>query len=102
VIYASEKNKIDVSSIPGLLQAYHQHLYADDIPDIRVPTAKAAAHAKIGFSLDQGGVVVARPDGHIACTLKLVEGSGTVDALNEYFSSFVTKPLGQDFHQAQL
>lgn len=102
VIYASQKNDINVTTIPRLFQDYYHHLYADDIPDIRVPTAPAAAHAKIGFGLEQGGVVVARPDGHIACTLKLVEGSGTVDALNEYFSSFVTKPLGQDFHQAQL
>lgn len=102
VIYASEKNKIDISAIPRVLRSYYHHLYADDIPDIRVPTAQAASHAKIGFSLEQGGVVVSRPDGHVACTLKLVEGSGTVDALNEYFSSFVTKPLGQDFHQAQL
>jgi len=35
-----------------------------------------------------------RPDGYVGCVIKLVEGSGTVDALNEYFSAFTTKKLG--------
>jgi hypothetical protein len=96
VIYASDKNGIDLPNLPNFLKAYHHHIYADDLPDVRVPQAAFAAHEKLGFDPEKGGVVVTRPDSHVACTVQLVEGSGTVDALNEYFSSFSTKPLGQN------
>lgn len=102
VIYAGSKNTIDVDSIPQVLRDYHHHLYADDIPDVRVPQAQFAAHEKLGFDAAKGGVVVTRPDSHVACTVQLVEGSGTVDALNEFFNSFSTKPLGQDSQQSRL
>ncbi|KAJ5893694.1 hypothetical protein N7495_005385 [Penicillium taxi] len=102
VIYAAAKNEIDVDSIPQILRDYHHHLYADDLPDVRVPTAKYAAHEKLGFDPELGGVVITRPDGHVAATVKLVEGSGTADALNEYFNSFSTKPLGQDAQSPRL
>lgn len=85
--------------LPELLVRYWDHVYADDIWDKRVPNAKAAAHAKMGLSEDEGGVVVVRPDGYVGCVVKLVHGSGTVDALNSYFSTFVTKSLGK---KAQL
>jgi len=48
----------------------------------------------MGFSEEQGGIVVVRPDGYVGCIVKLVEGSGTCDALNSYFASFVTKKVG--------
>ncbi|BCR90036.1 putative FAD monooxygenase [Aspergillus chevalieri] len=102
VIYAAQKNQVDVNSIPQILRDYHHHLYADDIPDIRVPQAKYAAHEKLGFDPEKGGVVVTRPDSHVACVVQLVEGSGTVDALNAYFGAFSTKPLGQDQQQSRL
>jgi hypothetical protein len=102
VIYAGSKNTVDVESIPQILRDYHHHLYADDIPDVRVPQATFAAHEKLGFNPEQGGVVVTRPDSHVACTVQLVEGSGTVDALNEFFGTFSTKPLGQDSQQSRL
>lgn len=90
LILNAPRNQIEISKLPRLLQDYDSHVYADDIWDARVPEAKAAAHAKMGFSEDEGGVLVCRPDGHVAITVKLVEGSGTVDALNEYFKSFTT------------
>lgn len=102
VVYAAQKNQVDVNSIPQILRDYHHHLYADDIPDIRVPQAKYAAHEKLGFDPEKGGVVVTRPDSHVACVLQLVEGSGTVDALNAYFGAFSSKPLGQDQQQSRL
>lgn len=102
VIYAAQKNQVDVNSIPQTLRDYHHHLYADDIPDIRVPQAKYAAHEKLGFDPEKGGVVVTRPDSHVACVVQLVEGSGTVDALNAYFGAFSSKPLGQDQQQSRL
>ena len=102
VIYASEKTKVDMNAVPQVLRDYHHHIYADDIPDIRVPQANFAAHEKLGFDPAKGGVVVTRPDSHVACTVQLVEGSGTVDALNAYFGAFSAKPLGQDQQQSRL
>ncbi|KAL3433298.1 FAD binding domain-containing protein [Aspergillus tetrazonus] len=96
LIYAEKKNDIDMDSIPQILRDYRYHLYSDDIPDVRVPNATYAAHEKLGFDPEKGGVVVTRPDSHVACTVQLAEGSGTVDALNAYFGSFSTKPLGQE------
>ncbi|PYI14596.1 hypothetical protein BO99DRAFT_394303 [Aspergillus violaceofuscus CBS 115571] len=102
VIYADEKNKVDMAAVPKILRDYHHHIYADDLPDVRVPHAKFAAHEKLGFDPEVGGVVVTRPDSHIACTVQLVEGSGTVDALNAFFGAFTTKPLGQDQQASRL
>jgi hypothetical protein len=53
----------------------------------------------MGLDEERGGVVVVRPDGYVGIVVGLVEGSGTVDALNEYFSSFCTKKLGQTMAQ---
>jgi hypothetical protein len=60
-----------------------------------VPDARAAAHAKLGLDQEKGGVVVVRPDGYVGIVTGLVEGSGTIDALNEYFSAFCSKKLGE-------
>ncbi|PGH18451.1 hypothetical protein AJ79_00521 [Helicocarpus griseus UAMH5409] len=102
VVYSGKKGASTIDQLPSVLRAYKHHIYVDDIPDIRVPNAKAAAHMKLGFDTENGGVVVLRPDGHIACTVQLVRGSGTVDALNEYFAAFATKPLGDGNSQARL
>ncbi|KAK1142736.1 hypothetical protein N8T08_007368 [Aspergillus melleus] len=102
LVYAAEKNQIDMEAVPQILRDYHHHIYADNIPDVRVPTAKFAAHEKLGFDPEQGGVVVTRPDSHVACLVKLAEGSGTADALNAYFNAFSTKSLGQDQQQSRL
>lgn len=80
--------------LPELLSRYFDHVYADDIWDQKVPNAKAAAHAKMGLSEDDGGVIIVRPDGYVSAVVKLVEGTGTVDALNDFFGSFSTKTLG--------
>ncbi|CAK4030425.1 Phenol 2-monooxygenase [Lecanosticta acicola] len=100
-IFNAHRPDIEIRELlPEVLSRYWDHVYADDIWDSRVPDAKAAAHAKMGLSEDEGGVVVVRPDGYVACVVKLVEGSGTVDALNGYFSSFCTKKVGGE--RAQL
>ncbi|KAK4962966.1 hypothetical protein LTR10_000593 [Elasticomyces elasticus] len=94
-IFNAKRPDIEVRTLlPELLARYFDHVYADDIWDQRVPNASAAAHAKMGLSEDEGGVVIVRPDGYVGCAVKLVEGSGTVDALNEYFASFCTKSFG--------
>jgi hypothetical protein len=96
IIFASKRSSIEISrDVPEVLARYRDHIYADDIWDQRVPDAKVAAHAKMGLDEEKGGVVVVRPDGYVGVVTSLVEGSGTIDALNEYFSAFCTKKLGE-------
>jgi hypothetical protein len=99
-IYAASRSEIEIQdSLPAVLRRYRDLVYADDRPDPRVPNAKAAAHKKYGIDDETGAIVVVRPDGYVGCVVKLVEGSGTVDALNAYFGSFVTKKLGEEVAQ---
>ncbi|KAK4494479.1 hypothetical protein PRZ48_014777 [Zasmidium cellare] len=94
-IFNAHRPEIEIRELlPALLSRYHDHVYADDVWDQRVPDAEAAAHAKMGLSQEEGGVVVVRPDGYVGCVVKLEQGSGTVDALNEYFGSFCAKKIG--------
>ncbi|KAK0246893.1 hypothetical protein LTS09_017963 [Friedmanniomyces endolithicus] len=102
-IFNARRPDIEVRSLPPeLLARYFDHVYADDIWDQRVPNAKAAAHAKMGLSEDEGGVVIVRPDGYVGCAVKLVEGNGTVDALNDYFASSCVPRSGQLDPQSTL
>ncbi|TKX19775.1 phenol hydroxylase-like protein 1 [Elsinoe australis] len=95
VVYNAKRSEIDVDGLlEEPLRRYRDHVYADDVWDKRVPDAKAAAHAKMGISEDEGTVVVVRPDGYVGAVVKLVEGSGTVDALNEYFGAFAARRIG--------
>ncbi|KAJ2901270.1 Phenol hydroxylase [Zalerion maritima] len=99
-VFAAPRNSIEITrDVPDLLARYRSHVYADDRRDRRVPEALAAAHAKMGLDEEKGGVVVVRPDGYVSCVASLVEGSGTVDALNEYFGAFCTKKLGETMAQ---
>ena len=100
-IFNAPRDDVEIKDmLPDLLVRYRDHVYADDVWDDRVPQANAAAHAKMGLPENEGGVVVVRPDGYVGCIVKLVHGSGTVDALNAYFSSFCVKSLGSS--RAQL
>jgi hypothetical protein len=99
-IFAAARSSIEISrDVPELLARYRSLVYADDRWDRKVPNAQAAAHAKMGIDEEKGGVVVVRPDGYVGFVVKLVEGAGTVDALNEYFSSFSSKKLGDAMAQ---
>jgi hypothetical protein len=99
-IYNSPRAKVDIlDMLPTTLARYKDHVYADDVTDWRVPEAEAAAHTKVGLSETNGGVVVVRPDGYVGCVVKLEEGSGTVDALNQYFGSFLLKEIGGEVAQ---
>lgn len=98
VVFASPRPEIEIADLPSFYHGYANRVYADDIWDHRVPDAKAAAHAKAG--LEEGGVVVVRPDGHVGCAVKLVEGTGTADALESYFSAFLVKDGSSNAHGA--
>ena len=101
--FAAPRPSLEISKIlPPILAKYSDHIYADDVWDPRVPKAKAPAHAKMGLSEERGGVVIVRPDGHVGCVVSLLEGRGTVDALNDYFGAFVSKAIGGSELHAQL
>lgn len=102
LVFANIKDEVEISALPDTFQAYPHHIYADDRSDRFVPDAKAPVHAKMGVSAEKGGVVVVRPDGHVACAVELVEGSGTVDALNAFFGSFCERSLGGEAGQSRL
>jgi 2-polyprenyl-6-methoxyphenol hydroxylase-like FAD-dependent oxidoreductase len=91
LVLAAKRPDVEISDLPDLFRDYAGRVYADDMWDAKVPDAKAASHAKTGFEGEEGGVVVVRPDGHVGCAVRLVEGTGTVDALNGYFASFTVK-----------
>lgn len=90
LVVAAPRPEIEVSDLPELFHDYAGRVYADDVWQRAVADAKAPAHAKTGFEGDEGGVVVVRPDGHVACAVRLV-GKETVDALEGYFATFLAK-----------
>ena len=95
-IVNAKRTDLDIDSfMPEMLARYRDHVYADDVWDQRVPDAKAAAHAKMGFSEQDGGLVVVRPDGYVGCIINLTDGKEAVKALNQYFGSFTAKKLGE-------
>lgn len=95
IILNAPRAKIHIDEqLPPILARYADHVYADDVWDVRVPDAKAAAHAKMGLDEEKGGVVVVRPDGYVSAVVKLEEGSGTAEALNKYFGAVTGKKLG--------
>jgi hypothetical protein len=94
-VFAKPRAAVEVArDVPALLARYLDHVYADDVWDRQVPDARASAHAKMGLDAERGGVVVVRPDGYVGAVVRLEEGGATVEALNEYFGSFVTRRLG--------
>ena len=102
-IFALARNDVEIAEIlPAILARYNYHVYADDVWDERVPDAKASAHAKMGLDHERGGVLVVRPDGHVGCVVGLVEGSATVDALDDYFGAFTARPVGDKETSARL
>ncbi|KAF2131357.1 hypothetical protein P153DRAFT_285958 [Dothidotthia symphoricarpi CBS 119687] len=95
IIINAPRSKIHIDEqLPEMFARYADHVYADDVWDQRVPNAKASGHAKMGLSEEAGGVVVVRPDGYVGVVVGLEEGSGTADALNQYFSVATGKKLG--------
>ncbi|KAF2638060.1 phenol 2-monooxygenase [Massarina eburnea CBS 473.64] len=96
-ILNAPRAEIDINGmLPPIFSRYRDHVYADDVWDQRVPDAKAAAHAKMGLSEEDGAIVVVRPDGYVGVVVKLVEGGGTAEALNMYFQVVTGRRLGDE------
>ncbi|KAF3482193.1 phenol 2-monooxygenase [Arthroderma uncinatum] len=102
VIFMAEKNDIDVSRLPPLLKAYRHHIYVDGIIHKKSSDETGSAHRKAGFDADKAGVVVVRPDGHVACSVQLERGSGSVDALDKYFATFTSRAFNRNLMTANL
>ncbi|KAK2879957.1 hypothetical protein FQN49_000716 [Arthroderma sp. PD_2] len=102
VIFIAEKNDIEISTLPPLLKAYRHHIYADDIIHKRTSHVMGSTHKKMGFDTDKAGVVVVRPDGHVACIVQLKEGSGSVDALDRYFATFSSRVFNRNLMTSRL
>jgi 2-polyprenyl-6-methoxyphenol hydroxylase-like FAD-dependent oxidoreductase len=95
LIIAAKRPEIEISELPELFHDYAGKVYADDRKDIRVIGAKAAAHAKVGLTEEEGAVVVVRPDGHVGVAVRLIEGNGTTEALEGYFKGFTVDKAPQ-------
>lgn len=89
LVLAAKRPEIEISELPSLFHDYIGRVYADDVWQKAVPDAKAPAHAKTGLEGEEGGVVVVRPDGHVACAVRLV-GKETAEALEGYFATFLS------------
>ncbi|EXJ56057.1 hypothetical protein A1O7_08988 [Cladophialophora yegresii CBS 114405] len=94
LVFAAKRSEIEIADLPALFRDYAAKVYADDRKDVRVLESKAAAHAKVGLEGEEGAVVVVRPDGHVGIAVRLVEGRGTVEALEGYFRSFTARDGG--------
>ncbi|KAL1896693.1 hypothetical protein Cpir12675_002715 [Ceratocystis pirilliformis] len=91
-IFATKRAQISVTSdVPEILARYRSHVYADDRNGNSNARGGLTAHEKMGLTNSEGGVIVVRPDGYVGVFVKLVEGTGTVNVLNEYFGAFCTK-----------
>ncbi|MBE3047482.1 FAD-dependent monooxygenase [Candidatus Bathyarchaeota archaeon] len=100
VVFASRRSGVEITrDVPEVLARYRDNIFADDRWHRSVADASAPAHARMGLDQERGGVVVVRPDGYVGVVAKLVEGSGTVDALDEYFGSFSGKKVGNAMAQ---
>jgi hypothetical protein len=93
-VLAAPRSAFDIDAVlPPLLARYRGLVYADDVADVRVPgVAVGAAHAKLGIDAS-GAVVVVRPDGYVACVVRL-EGAETGKALDLYFGALAGRELG--------
>ncbi|KAL5596402.1 hypothetical protein BROUX41_006697 [Berkeleyomyces rouxiae] len=95
-VLAAKRAEIDIDrDLPPTLARYRSHVYADD-------RNGAAAHKRMGLEGHRGAVAVVRPDGYVGIAVRLVEGSGTCDVLNEYFGGFCTRTSVSGGPKAQL
>ena len=92
-ILATPHTEWDIEELPYHIRNYRAQVYGDDLFDRRVADAgtKAPVHTKYGLQKD-GGIVVARPDGYVGAVVPFNEDG--FEALNHYFSGFMSSPTG--------
>lgn len=101
-IFSAQRVEIDIVTwLPAMLARYRDHVYADDLRDVKLPGVQSPAHVKMGLDEENGGIVVVRPDGYVGCSIQLEDGDESADALEGYFNSFNAKPLKRSGFLAQ-
>jgi len=94
-VFGAPRSAVEIEELlPAPFARYRDHVYADDVWDVRVPEAKAAAHAKMGLDEEKGGIVVVRPDGYVGVVIALRDGKGTCEALDLYFGAVTGRKMG--------
>lgn len=92
IVFNSKRAGIELASLPELFVPYRYHVYSDESRSRKSHTeGHGMAHAKMGFDSREGGAIVVRPDGYVGCIVKLVEGKKVAEALDQYFSGFVSR-----------
>ncbi|GAA6062229.1 hypothetical protein JCM10212_000808 [Sporobolomyces blumeae] len=87
-VFADPHTEWDIEDLPYNIRTYRSQIYSDDLPDRRVSkSSKAALHAKYGASLDEGLIVVVRPDGYVGAVTQFSEDG--FEAINAYFAGFL-------------
>ena len=95
-VLAARRADVDIDSmLPKLLATYKEHIYVDEVSKqiFKQEGSRPGKPSKIDTMVPEPAVVVVRPDGYVGCTIRLVEGSATVLALNSYFARFVSRTL---------
>ncbi|KAF1997256.1 hypothetical protein P154DRAFT_606517 [Amniculicola lignicola CBS 123094] len=88
VVSNNARTDVDMATtLPGFLQPYRYHVYADDVSPAGLRGYRGTVHAKMGFDQQRGGVAIVRPDAFVACVLGLGDGAVTAHAINDYFRS---------------
>jgi hypothetical protein len=89
IVFNAVRVSVEISALPQFFLPYRYHIYSDDARSRKYIGGQGAAHAKLGFDPQEGGVVVVRPDGYVGCIVRLMEGRATAEVLEKYFSSIV-------------
>ncbi|CAG7921089.1 unnamed protein product [Penicillium olsonii] len=103
IVFHSVRTSVDISTLPPFFQPYRYHVYSDDARSRKsYAGGLGAAHAKLGFALGGGGVILVRPDGYVGCIAKFMEGGATAEVLDRYFSGIVPASLADKNVQSML
>jgi hypothetical protein len=92
-VFDAPRPDIDLSKLPAPLQRYPGTVFVDTERSHQHGEVHGAVHKKYG--VEEGAVVVCRPDGYVGCVLKLVEGRKTGEELQHYFDRFMPRGKGK-------
>ena len=88
-IFSTPRAEWEIDSLPYNLRIFRDQVYSDDIFDMRLKECGTYAplHAKYGVDVEEGAVVVVRPDGYVGAVVELTEDG--FEAINAYFAGFM-------------
>lgn len=92
-IFATPHTEWEIEDLPYNLRVHRSQIYSDDQPDRRVDARhQAKLYAKYGIDLNEGCIVVVRPDGYVGASVTLSDEG--CEALEMYFAGFLKKNGG--------